>query len=102
MVFVEVGFEAPAVAGGGPRRFAQQAADLEAGERSVPLLFFGKILHDRMIDGPYVLRFMMVFEEFPTRGTYWAGTTVDDAYTTHAYQALEFSPAPYVPPAPPH
>ena len=158
VVYVEVGFDAPAIAGGGPRRyvtslhytplpgaklngkfsdnkvggsllvdaglsvaragrykviaslyaadrqtaiaFAQQAADLQPGERDIQLQFFGKILHDRAIDGPYLLRYMMVFEEFPDRGTYWCGTTLDDAYTTHTYKALEFSPDPYVPPAP--
>jgi hypothetical protein len=78
--------------------FAQQAVPLERGERSVPLEFFGKILHDAGVDGPYVLRYVMLFEEHPDRGTYAPGVTIDRAYTTRAYHAKDFSPAPYVPP----
>jgi hypothetical protein len=78
--------------------FAQDARPLDAGRRSIPLVFFGKILHDRGVDGPYVLRYAMVFEEFPERGSYWPGDTVDDAFTTAAYRASDFSPASYVAP----
>jgi Domain of unknown function (DUF4785) C-terminal domain len=80
--------------------FAQHSMQLEAGARSVPLTFFGKILHDAGIDGPYVLRYMMLFEDHPDRGTYAPGVTVDPAYTTHAYEAASFSPEPYQPPPP--
>jgi hypothetical protein len=78
--------------------FAQEVRELERGKQSVPLSFFGKILRDRALDGPYVLRYAMVFEEFPERGTYWPGETVDDAYTTKPYRATDFSPALYEPP----
>lgn len=78
--------------------FAQQSMPLDTGEQSIPLTFFGKILHDRQIDGPYVLRYMMLFEEHPDIGTYAPGDTVDFAYTTHAYAAADFSPAVYQPP----
>jgi hypothetical protein len=77
--------------------FAQEARVLERGKQSVPLVFFGKILRDRGVDGPYVLRYAMVFEEFPERGVYWPGDTVDDAYTTRSYRATDFSPEPYAP-----
>lgn len=76
--------------------FAQEARELDAGAQAIPLVFFGKILHDRGVDGPYVLRYAMLFEEFPDQGMYWPGVTVDDAYTTRAYRAADFSPAPYV------
>jgi hypothetical protein len=78
--------------------FAQNSVQLDAGERSIPLTFFGKILHDAGVDGPYQLRYMMLFEEHPDKGVYEPGTTVDPAYTTRAYKAASFSPAPYVPP----
>lgn len=78
--------------------FAQNAVSLDVGRQAVPLTFFGKILHDRGVDGPYVLRYMMVFEEFPDRGEYWPGVTVDHAYTTHAYRAGDFSDDAYVAP----
>ncbi len=78
--------------------FAQNAMVLETGRRSIPLLFFGKILRERELDGPYAIRFAMVFEEFPEQGIYWPGTTVDHAYTTSAYHAADFSPAAYVEP----
>ena len=80
--------------------FAQTSLPLEPGERSVPLTFFGKILRDRGIDGPYVLRYLMVFQEFPAEGIYWPGVTVDDAYTTRPYRAAELSADAYTPPAP--
>jgi hypothetical protein len=78
--------------------FAQKSMALDVGQGEIPLLFFGKILRDRGIDGPYVLRYLMVFEEFPAQGTYYPGTTVDYAYTTQPYRAAQFSSAPYVEP----
>ena len=78
--------------------FAQNSVQLEAGERSIPLTFFGKILHDAGVDGPYVLRYVMLFEEHPDQGIYEPGVTVDPAYTTHPYKAASFAPAPYGPP----
>ena len=78
--------------------FSQNAQVLETGRRSIPLLFFGKILRDRELDGPYTIRFAMLFEELPDQGIYWPGTTVDHAYTTRAYRATELSPAAYVEP----
>ena len=78
--------------------FAQSSVELETGRRSVTLLVFGKILRDRELDGPYTIRYAMLFEEFPEQGIYWPGSTVDHAYTTRAYRATEFSDAPYTPP----
>ncbi len=78
--------------------FAQNSQPLDAGERSVPLTFFGKILRERNIDGPYVLRYVMAFEEFPQQGIYHPGVTVDNAYTTAKYSARDFSDASYEPP----
>jgi hypothetical protein len=80
--------------------FAQNSVHLDAGDRFIPLTFFGKILRDKGLDGPYVLRYMMLFEEHPDRGVYLPGVTVDPAYTTHPYEVAQFSPAPYVAPPP--
>jgi hypothetical protein len=79
--------------------FAQNAIELDAGRGSIPLSFFGKILHDRGLDGPYVLRYVMLFEEFPDQGIYWPGVTADRAYTTRAYRTADFSPESYAEPA---
>jgi hypothetical protein len=84
--------------GGSAIAFAAKEVHLDAGDGSIPLLFFGKILHDRGIDGPYDLRFVMLFQHAPPDDI--PGDTVDPAYTTHAYSAKSFSDAPYVPPAP--
>jgi hypothetical protein len=78
--------------------FASKSMQLGVGDATIPLLFFGKILHDRGIDGPYELRYVMLSEhvgpdEIP-------GETVDPAYTTQPYAARSFSDAAYVPPAP--
>ncbi len=79
--------------------FAQTAVELGVGAHEIPLMFFGKILHDRGIDGPYVVRYAMLFEEFPERGVYWPGVTVDTAYTTGPYRAAAFAPDAFVAPA---
>lgn len=81
--------------------FAQNSVALPAGRGFVPLTFFGKILHDKALPGPYELRFAMLFEEFPAEGIYWPGVTVDHAYRTKDYAGGDFSPQPYVEPARP-
>jgi hypothetical protein len=80
--------------------FAQNSQPLSTGEQQLPLTFFGKILHDRGVDGPYVMRYVMLFQEFPNQGTYWPGVTVDHAYTTRPYRAKDFSPESFTPPPP--
>jgi hypothetical protein len=84
--------------GGSAIAFGAKEVHLDVGDGSIPLLFFGKILHDRGIDGPYELRYVMLFQHAPPDEI--PGETVDPAYTTHAYTAKSFSDAPYVPPAP--
>lgn len=76
--------------------FASKATHLEAGDGSIPLLFFGKILHDRGIDGPYQLRYVMLFQHAPPEEI--PGETIDPAYTTKPYKASSFSDKAYVPP----
>jgi hypothetical protein len=78
--------------------FASKSVHLDVGDGTVPLLFFGKILHDRGIDGPYELRYAMLFERDGADEI--AGETVDPAYTTHAYAAKSFSDDAYAQPTP--
>jgi hypothetical protein len=78
--------------------FAQQSGQLAVGDGTLPLSFFGKIIYDRGIDGPYQVRYAMLFQHIPPEDI--PGDTVDPAYTTQAYRARNFSDAPYVEPAP--
>jgi hypothetical protein len=80
--------------------FASKTAHLEAGDGFVPLLFFGKILHDSGIDGPYELRYMMLFQHIGTGMDEIPGDTVDHAFTTKFHRAKDFSPDPYQAPPP--
>jgi hypothetical protein len=77
--------------------FASASAAVSLGDGSIPLSFFGKAIHDSGIDGPYELRYMMLFERVE-EGREIAGDTVDDAYTTAAYSAKSFPDTPWVPP----
>ncbi len=79
--------------------FASKAAHLEQGDGWIPLLFFGKILHDGGIDGPYELRYLMLSEEIVGVDVI-PGQTVDHAYKTKGYAAGDFSADPYAAPAP--
>jgi hypothetical protein len=78
--------------------FASTRATLPSGDGSIPLAFFGKVLHDSGTDGPYDLRFLMLYEQV-AEGTEIPGDTVDNAYTTAAYSASSFSGDAYEPPA---
>lgn len=78
---------------------ASKQVQLDTGDGTIPLLYFGKILHDRGIDGPYELRYEMLFEEMVGQESI-PGVTVDHAYTTRRYSARDFSAASYVEPAP--
>jgi hypothetical protein len=77
--------------------FASASAVVSHGDGSIPLSFFGKVIHDSAIDGPYELRYMMLFERVQ-EGQEIAGDTVDDAYTTAAYSAKSFPDTAWVPP----
>lgn len=88
-------------AGDGERAlaFATNTVALDAGDGTLPLTFFGKILHDSGIDGPYELRYLMLFEVVKP-GEEIPGDTVDPACTTAAYQAKRFAPDAYQAPPP--
>jgi hypothetical protein len=78
--------------------FGKVVATLPVGDSSMNLSFFGKILRDKGIDGPYVLRYLMLFERDPVKGDDYSGETVDRAHTTHPYKAKDFAPDDYKPP----
>lgn len=78
---------------------ASKQVQLDTGDGSIPLLYFGKILYDRGINGPYELRYEMLFEEIVGEESI-PGVTVDHAYTTRRYSARDFSAASYAEPAP--
>ncbi len=77
--------------------FANATSKLPAGDGTIPLSIFGKVLHDTGVDGPYELRYVMLFEQVKP-GEEIPGDTVDPAYTTAAYRAKSFSADPYQPP----
>jgi hypothetical protein len=77
--------------------FATAQADLGVGDGTLPLQFFGKVLRDSGIDGPYELRYEMLYEQI-AMGTEIAGETVDPAYTTGPYKASSFSSDAYAAP----
>jgi hypothetical protein len=78
---------------------ASKQVQLDTGDGTIPLLYFGKILYDRGLNGPYELRYVMLFEETVGQESI-PGVTVDHAYTTRRYSARDFSAASYVEPPP--
>ena len=79
--------------------FATATSTVDQGDGNIALRFFGKVLNDSGIDGPYDLRYVMLFEQVKV-GEEIPGDTVDNAYTTAAYRAKSFSPEPYQAPPP--
>lgn len=79
--------------------FSSATEPLEPPSGTIPLRVFGKVLHDRGLDGPYQLRYLMLFEQ-PREGEEYPGPTVDRAHTTKPYKAKDFSPDRYTPPPP--
>jgi hypothetical protein len=73
--------------------WAQAAQWLEPGTQWLDLSFFGLILRERGIDGPYVLRYVALSTttEMPNAKNRLA----ENAYQTAAYRAAGFSDRPY-------
>ena len=73
--------------------WAQAAAWLEPGTHWLDLGYYGLILRERGIDGPYVLRYVALSTatEMPNA----KNRVVENAYRTGAYQATAFSDRPY-------
>jgi hypothetical protein len=87
-------FEANLVtADGDPVAYVDQSVSLDAGRQRVPLAFFGKVLRDRGLSGPYVVRDLRGFERFldgAEANLWW-----QDARThkTRPYAVTDFSAA---------
>jgi hypothetical protein len=76
-----------------PVAWAQEAGELSAGRHWMPLRYFGRVLHERGIDGPYVVRFVAL--STVTQMPNAKNRLVENAFVTAAYDAAEFSDAPF-------
>ncbi len=72
---------------------AHTAADLPAGRHWLRLVFFGRILHQRGVDGPYLLRFLAL--STTTRMPNAKNRLVEHAHRTAGYRFAQFSEAPF-------
>jgi len=71
----------------------------EAGIQEVPVRFFGKILHDADLDGPYELfslHGVAYYADAPTPNVFWQD---DQTFTTRAHRAEDFAPDEWKSPA---
>jgi hypothetical protein len=73
-----------------PIAWAQQSAELTPGRRWLGLRFHGLILHERRIDGPYLLRFVVLTKMPDTKLQ-----SAENALLTRAYKFTEFSDQPF-------
>lgn len=76
-----------------PLAWAQVAADLPPGRAWLELRYFGLILHESGVDGPYVLRYtaLTTASQMPNA----KNNVLENAHRTGAYAAADFSDAPY-------
>ena len=72
---------------------AHTAAELAPGRHWLALSFFGRILHQRGVDGPYLLRYLAL--STTTRMPNGKNRLVENAHVTGAYGASQFSDAPF-------
>jgi hypothetical protein len=79
-----------AAADGKPIAWAQNALELAEGTGWIPLTFWGLILHERGVDGPYVLRTVALTRPGDAPPGQRAAA-VANAYRTRAYHAAQFT-----------
>jgi hypothetical protein len=72
---------------------AHAAAELPAGDQWMRLVFFGRVLAESGIDGPYLLRFVALATTTAMPNA--KNRVVENAYVTAPYRAADFSDAPY-------
>lgn len=72
---------------------------LGTGEQRMELHFFGKVLFDKKVDGPYRLKYLYLASPNLDRGYEYMSPVIENAYTTAYYKAAEFSSAKYEAPA---
>ena len=78
---------------GQPIAWAQNALRLAPGVQRIPLTFYGLILREKAVDGPYVLRYVALstttgMPNAPNR-------LVENAFVTRPYSATTFSDQPF-------
>ncbi|GIW42616.1 MAG: hypothetical protein KatS3mg076_3193 [Candidatus Binatia bacterium] len=76
-----------------PIAWAQTAAELAPGNHWMRLVFFGRAIRTRGIDGPYLLRFVAL--STTTTMPNAKNRLVEDAHRTKAYSADDFREEPY-------
>jgi uncharacterized protein DUF4784 len=76
-----------------PLAWSQDAAELSPGRQWLRLSFFGRILHERGIDGPYLLRFLAL--STATAMPNAKNRLVENAFVTGHYTAAQFSDEPF-------
>jgi hypothetical protein len=76
-----------------PLAWSQDAAELTPGRQWLRLSFFGRILHERGVDGPYLLRFLAL--STATTMPNAKNRLVENAFVTGHYAAAQFSDAPF-------
>lgn len=81
-----------------PIAWVRQTERLDAGRRTMVLQVFGKVLHDRGIDGPYRVRQVLLSRDHENSADYDPGVTIEEAHRTKPYRASGFSGEAYVPP----
>jgi hypothetical protein len=75
-----------------PIAFSQMSYPLKAGRGTADLMFFGKVIHDQGISGPYVIRDLHGLRRggLGENGIYWDEPR---RYTTKPYKVWDFSAA---------
>ena len=84
-------------AAGQPLAWAQNALRLGPGTQWIPLSFYGLILREKGVDGPYVLRYVAL--STTTSMPNARNRLVENAYVTQPYAATSFSDQPFNDPA---
>jgi hypothetical protein len=73
--------------------WAQNALELTPGLHWIPLAFYGLILHERQVDGPYLLRAVAL--STATQMPNAKNRLLENAHRTQAYRAAAFSAQPF-------
>ena len=78
---------------GQPLAWAQDALPLAPGTQWIPLSFYGLILREKGVDGPYVLRYVALSTTTSMPNT--KNRLIENAYVTQPYTATSFSDRPF-------
>jgi hypothetical protein len=78
---------------GQPLAWAQNAQQFAPGIHHLPLSFYGLILREKAMDGPYVLRYVAL--STATTMPNAKNRLVENAYVTQAYPVTDFSDRPF-------